>query len=166
MAQLDPLPAFLEIYQQMKPAHWRSPEIESRPRASKRVLALAREFHPGGTWQQAIDSYLAAYQLALRTAAGFPIFSARTTCWTFSSPAAVRRLAGVLSTVTDADLLEWESQVTWLRLPAESLEVLRLLAARQGRSAPGLAAELLEVALDRLIEGESTRGLQRQAQVL
>ncbi|MCP9828783.1 hypothetical protein KBZ19_09825 [Synechococcus sp. L2F] len=63
----------------------------------------------------------------------------------------MRRLAGGLSTLTDVDLLRWEEQVLWLRLPAEAVVVLRATAAEQGRSAPGLAAELLEVDLDGLV---------------
>lgn len=142
---------FIEVYEQMRPPHWREVAIESRPRAQSRVLALARSFHPHGTWDQAIESYLAAYRLALRTAAGFPLLSARTTCWTLSSPEAVRRLAGGLSTLTDVDLLRWEQQVLWLRLPAESVVLLRATAAEQGQSAPGLAVELIEAALDGLV---------------
>ncbi|WP_255100817.1 hypothetical protein [Synechococcus sp. L2F] len=63
----------------MRPPHWWEVAIESRPRAEKRVLALARSFHPHGTWAAAVDNDLRAYQLALRTASGFPLLGGRTT---------------------------------------------------------------------------------------
>jgi hypothetical protein len=145
----DPLDRFIEIYEQMRASSWRTPAIESRPRASKRVLALARTFSPGGTWSDAIEVYLQAFRLAVRTGASMPVFGPRTTLWTLSSPEAVRRLSGALA-ITPADLHRWEEQVLWLRLPPETLAALRAAAAHQGRSAPGLAAQLVEEALDRL----------------
>jgi hypothetical protein len=150
MEQQEPLDRFAAVYLQMKAPSWREPIFESRPRAEKRVLALAKGLHPHRNWSDALDLYMAAYRLALRTAAQMPILGPRTTCWTISSPEAVRRMAGSLSTLTDADLLHWEGSVTWLRLPPESLAVLRQLAAQQGRCAPSLAAELIEAGLDRL----------------
>jgi hypothetical protein len=145
----SPLDRFLSAYVTMKPPHWRDPAIESRIRAERRVLAMARGFHPGGRWGEAIDAYLAAYRLAVRAAASMPLFGARTTCWTVSSPEAVRKLSGSLA-VSPRDLMRWEEETLWLRLAPESLQALRAAAASIGCSAPGLAAELIEQGLDQL----------------
>ena len=97
----------------MRPPHWREVAIESRPRAQTWVLALARGFSPGGTWDQAITTYLMAYRLSLRAAAGKPLFGARTTCWTVAGADAVKRLSGSLA-VRAPDHLALEDQVVWV----------------------------------------------------
>ena len=143
-----PLDRFVALYQDLKGDHWRTVEIESRPAAMKRVLAIAREYGQGKGWQQQIDNYLEAFRVALPAARLMPELNARTTLWTVSGPAFVRRMSGSyrLGDLRGASDGDWRT-VTWVRLPEPLAIDLWLEAKQQSTTTGRLLAAIIPAAL-------------------
>jgi hypothetical protein len=148
-----PLDRFVALYQDLKADHWREPAFESRPAALKRVLAIAREYNAGANWSDQIDNYLEAFRLALPTARLLTELNSRTTIWSVSGPAFVRRMSGNyrldLRGASDGD---WRT-VVWVRLPEPLAIDLWAAAKRRNTTVSRLLAAALPAALQ-LIEAD------------
>jgi hypothetical protein len=150
----DHLARFVALYEDAKAAHWRDPAFESRPAALKRVLAIAREYNAGANWSDQIDNYLEAFRLALPTARLLTELNSRTTIWSVSGPAFVRRMSGNyrldLRGASDGD---WR-QVVWVKIEDQELAIdLWIAAKRRNTTVSRILAAALPAALQ-LIEGE------------
>ena len=138
-----PLEIFVAHYEDLKLDFWRSAVIESRPKALKRILAMAREYRRGANWAEQIEGYLADFRLALAAARSLPL-DARTTIWRVSGPAFVRRLSGSyrldLPRIHEGD---W-SQVVWVKLSEETAADVWLEAKAQGTTCARVLSRIVE----------------------
>jgi len=139
----QPLDLFIATYEDLKADYWRSVLIESKPKALRRVLAVAREYHRGKTWAEQIANYLADFRLALAAARKLPL-DARTTIWRVSGPAFVRRLSGSyrldLPRIHEGD---WDC-VQWLRLSETTAADVWLEAKAQATTCARVLSKIVE----------------------
>lgn len=139
-----PLDTFLAHYQDLKADFWREAVIESRPKALSRVLAIAKEFGHGLPWQQSIREYLEAYRLALVASRNLPALGARTTCWTVSQPAFVKRMSGKYRLHPARGTADDWNCVQWVRLSEETMLDVMLQARQANTTAARILAAIIE----------------------
>lgn len=139
-----PLDTFIAHYTDLKADYWREVVIESRPKALSRVLALAKEFGHGLPWSQCITDYLESYRLALAAARNVPALGARTTLWTVSGPAFVRRMSGSYRLHPARGTADDWSCVQWVRLSEETALDVALQARQQGTTCARVLSRIIE----------------------
>jgi hypothetical protein len=151
-----PLELFVAHYEDLKLDFWRTPAIESKPKALKRVLAMAREYRRGSNWTEQITGYLEDFRLALAAARRLPL-DARTTIWRVSGPAFVKRMAGSyrldLPRIHEGD---WQS-VQWLRLSDQTAADVWLMAKEQNTTCSRILSRIVEEHFQAGLLGQEVR---------
>jgi hypothetical protein len=145
------LQAATAAWEEFKTEYWRSWHSSDNNNGAKRLWAIALSSNWKLSSAAKMKHLLRLLPLAIEQAARLPAFaSARTTFWTICrDPAGLERLAGGVYATNDRDAIRlYESQVMRLRLPEETLILVRAVAAARGITCSALVAEIIEGAME------------------
>lgn len=146
------LQSAISSWEEFKADYWRSWHSSNNSNAVKRLWAVALSSNWKLSSGAKMQHLLRLLPLAIEHAAKLPAFaSARTTFWTIChAPAGLEQLAAGIYATSARDAIKlYESQILRLRLPEETLILIRAVAAARGVTCSALVAEIIEDAMER-----------------
>jgi len=127
---------------------WKAPHFRSfmaSTNDAKRLWAIVLSSDWPGSGVSRMERLLTLLPKAIEQAARMPVFGARTTLWTVcKSAAGVERLAHGTVPADYEELQEYDAQVLRVRMPEDTLILLRGEARRLGTSPSLLVARIIE----------------------
>lgn len=120
---------------------------DKKPNDLKRLWAVALGSDWQGSGKDKMRRLLDYLPHAIQQASLIPAFSSRTTLWTIlNSAAGVQRLAEGKTAATYSEVEQYKRQVLQVRLPEETILLLKGEAAKQGKLPSILVGEIIESA--------------------
>jgi len=133
----------IAAWNEFKADHFRS--YNPKPNDAKRLWAVALSADWRGNGTQKMERLLQLLPLAIEQAARTPAFSSRTTLWTVCKTASgIERLAGGIALTDYDEITAYNDQILRIKLPEDTMILVRGLAKRLNGNPSALVADILE----------------------